>query len=269
MINQHVNGQLDLTTMTPMWTTLTPGEYCDQLAQQTMPGVILTPGAKDDYEAMQDFFSNIEKQAFETASSTLSTVEGISVTDVSIRAGKRSYTFEQEGELFYMSVSSFIEAMQLTIEMEMPYAGTTKEVITSWTPTATYIMICPASEFDLYNPAFEVFAENTTVNDQFIAANARFSSELRNDIINARSLSGFETASVDILSAEVGSGNDYDEERFTDYIFDQNDYTLSSGAHVKISTGYDYVYEGSDGQLYVTTSSLDQPADSVQLEPAQ
>ena len=69
MINQHVNGQLDLTTMTPMWTTLTPGEYCDQLAQQTMPG------AKDDYEAMQDFFSDIEKQAFETASSTLSTIE--------------------------------------------------------------------------------------------------------------------------------------------------------------------------------------------------
>lgn len=78
MINQHVNGQLDLTTMIPMWTTLTPGEYCDQLAQQTMPGVLLTPGAKDDYEAMQDFFSDIEKQAFETASSTLSTVEGLS-----------------------------------------------------------------------------------------------------------------------------------------------------------------------------------------------
>ncbi len=56
-------------------------------------------------------------------------------------------------------------------------------------------------------------------------------------------------------------------DQFSDYIFDQNDYTLSNGDHVKVPDSYDYVYEGDDGNVYVSDSSFDQPGGSTQLYP--
>ena len=61
------------------------------------------------------------------------------------------------------------------------------------------------------------------------------------------------------LSTATGSDETYDDERFTDYIFDQNDYTLSDGSHVKVSTAYDYVYEGDNGVVYFSDSAFPQP----------
>ena len=62
-------------------------------------------------------------------------------------------------------------------------------------------------------------------------------------------------------------GDDYDEDRITDYIFDQNDYTLEDGTHVKVSTGYSYVWEGDNGNVYASNSLSDQPGGSRQLYP--
>ena len=70
-----------------------------------------------------------------------------------------------------------------------------------------------------------------------------------------------------VMREETASGDDYDEERFSDYIFDQNDYTLSDGRHVKVSTAYDYVFEGDNGNVYYSNSLSDQPGGSTQLYP--
>ena len=59
----------------------------------------------------------------------------------------------------------------------------------------------------------------------------------------------------------------YMADQFSDYILGQNDYTLSNGDHVKVPNSYDYVYEGTDGNVYVSGSSFDQPAGSTQLYP--
>ena len=80
-------------------------------------------------------------------------------------------------------------------------------------------------------------------------------------------LSGGSDYSTKILAEETSKGNDYNEERFSDYMFDQNDYTLSDGSHVKVSTAYDYVWEGSGGTVYYSDSAFDMPYGAVQLSP--
>ena len=56
-------------------------------------------------------------------------------------------------------------------------------------------------------------------------------------------------------------------DRFTDYIFDQNSYTTSDGYEVKISTEYDYVWDGGNGTVYYSDSAFDMPYGAVQLYP--
>jgi hypothetical protein len=62
-----------------------------------------------------------------------------------------------------------------------------------------------------------------------------------------------------VLSSSTSSDDTYNDERYTDYIFDQNDYTLSDGTHVKVSTAYDYVYEGDNGVVYFSDSAFPEP----------
>ena len=69
------------------------------------------------------------------------------------------------------------------------------------------------------------------------------------------------------MREETEKGDDYDDERFTDYLFDQNDYTLSDGSHVKVPTDYDYVYEGDGGVVYYSDSAFSQPGGTTQLYP--
>ena len=71
-----------------------------------------------------------------------------------------------------------------------------------------------------------------------------------------------------MFAGDLDSGDSYNEDRFTDYILDQNDYQLSSGEHVKIPTEYDYVYEDGNGRIYATDSALDEPAGMTQLKPS-
>ncbi len=88
-------------------------------------------------------------------------------------------------------------------------------------------------------------------------------------IMTGIDLSGGSDYSTKILAEETSKGNDYNEERFSDYMFDQNDYTLSDGSHVKVSTAYDYVWTGSDGNVYYSNSALDMPSGADRLYPSR
>ena len=70
-----------------------------------------------------------------------------------------------------------------------------------------------------------------------------------------------------MLRDEASDGDDYSDERFTDYIFDNNDYTLSDGSHIKVDTAYDYVYEDGDGNIVVSNSAFAEPAGGNRLSP--
>ena len=125
-------------------------------------------------------------------------------------------------------------------------------------------MRCPLGQWDAYQGVFEAFMENTSASDQFISANKKLSQELW-DIITGRGTTVADSYSEEVMRRETESGDDYDDDRFTDYLFDQNDYTLSDGSHVKVSTAYDYVYEGDNGTVYYTDSAFPEPG--VRLTP--
>ena len=68
----------------------------------------------------------------------------------------------------------------------------------------------------------------------------------------------------DYLSAPRYSTAD----RFSDYIFDQNNYVTSDGYSVKVSTSYDYVWDTGGGYIGYSTSAFDVPAGAELLYPS-
>ena len=108
-----------------------------------------------------------------------------------------------------------------------------------------------------------MFVANTAESDQFVQARATLANQIRESILSGRSESY-----AQMFAGDLDSDNSYNEDRFTDYIMDQNDYRLSSGEHVKIPTEYAYVYEDGHGGVYATDSALDAPAGMTQLTPS-
>ena len=135
-----------------------------------------------------------------------------------------------------------------------------------WDSPCVYTLFCPAHLWENVGDIFPAFMENTSVTDQFLLANQRLSTELLS-MMTGINLTGGEEYSRRVLQEEASRGSDYNDERYTDYMFDQNDYTLSDGSHVKISTQYDYVYEGDNGVVYYSDSAFAQPGGSTQLYP--
>ena len=135
--------------------------------------------------------------------------------------------------------------------------------MTSWTAPYCYFCLAPQQGFDAAYADFLVFMANTAESDQFVQARMTLSNQIRESILSGRSQSY-----AQMFAGDLDSGDSYNEDRFTDYILDQNDYQLSSGEHVKIPTEYDYVYEDGNGRIYATDSALDEPAGMTQLKPS-
>ena len=185
---------------------------------------------------------------------------GLNIDGVALTADICGFSCELNGEAYFIVVGTVIRAVQMTSAIMQPIGGTLSETDVIWSPLCTYMLASPASEFETVFPAFEAFMENTTISDQFYRANQKLADELRNIVVQSRG--GY----IDTILKNYTSEDDtYDEERFTDYIFDQNDYTLSDGTHVKIPTSYDYVYEGDNNVVYFSDSAFPEPG--TQLSP--
>ena len=184
---------------------------------------------------------------------------GMNIDGVALTADICGFSCEMNGEAYFIVVGTVIRALQMTMSMQQ-LQGMLSETEVIWSPLCTYMLASPASEFETVFPAFEAFMENTTISDQFYRANQKLADELRNIVVQSRG--GY----IDTILKNYTSEDDtYDEERFTDYIFDQNDYTLSDGTHVKIPTSYDYVYEGDNNVVYFSDSAFPEPG--TQLSP--
>ena len=128
---------------------------------------------------------------------------------------------------------------------------------------------------EYHDSMFQIFIDNTKTNDQFFACNEQLTNEITTTVINNMNMmcaassayaSAMTAMTFDMVESNMNYGT-YSSDRFSDYIFDQNDYTLSDGTSVQISTGYDYVWEGDGGTVYYSTSAFDQPGGTTQLYP--
>ena len=147
--------------------------------------------------------------------------------------------------------------------------GTVNQTMIAWDSPGCYFMLTPEEEFETNKDIFNQFGSNTTVSDQFTKALANVRNQItQSGSQNYSSMSDITGECQSSMSSSMGSEDTYTTtDQFSDYIFDQNDYTLSNGDHVKVPTSYDYVYEGTDGNVYVSDSSFDQPGGSTQLYP--
>ena len=185
---------------------------------------------------------------------------------------KRTYSVSLNGYPFKLYVMSLVEATQLTQTGEFAYVGGSfKSSCIAWDSPATFFMLTPEEEYEANKEIYEQFVTNTTVSDQFIDALGKVQYQLTQERLqqSGGSMSAITGDCQSSMSSSMGSDSSYMADQFSDYILGQNDYTLSNGDHVKVPNSYDYVYEGTDGNVYVSGSSFDQPAGSTQLYPNQ
>ncbi len=252
---------------TPMLHYMTAAEYCDYWAKKMLSDVKTIELVEEDtYPALQTTLRQREAQMLAMHQDLLKYIDGLSADRVAITLSSRRYhVVTNKGLEYYYCVATATRGTWFTASLPGPYVSINNSYIL-WEVPSVHTMLCPAHLWEERGSAFSAFVENTSVSDQFVAANQKLSNELWN-IITGRGTTEANRYSQDVMREETASGDDYNEERFSDYIFDQNDYTLSDGRHVKVSTAYDYVFEGDNGNVYYSNSLSDQPGGSTQLYP--
>ena len=260
-----LEGALDQTTMCMMFTEMTAGEYADAMMRKVVPEAVCQSETPVSAELMAALDMQCQKSYNEFSSMMGGMGAGMSleINDVRASIAERFYSMALNGIPYRGVVSTLVSAVEMTMTASMLYGGDAVTRETTWSVPYCYLCIAPEESFDAVYADFRVFVANTTESDQFVQARATLANQIRESILSGRSQSY-----AQMLAGDLGSGNSYNEDRFTDYIMDQNDYQLSSGEHVKIPTEYEYVYEDGNGRVYATDSALDEPASMTQLTPS-
>ena len=267
-IMKHVDYQLDSTTMIFMLTYLNADQYCDARAGA------LQSGAKFYRNEDMSFYAGRAQQRYDEFYEEIApgmSGAGMSLDWVEMTAAQKAYTFQLDGKDYCMCIMAEVRAFQYTIS---GYGYTETDIL--WDVPGYYMLVSPMDRYEeLYSTLFQTFVENTVVNDQYKDLVDQLNYQIRDDVIRAMNMkvaaSSAYMASMTALTFSMVdsqlSGPTYSSDRFSDYIFDQNDYTLSDGTSVKISTGYDYVYQGDNGVVYYSDSAFAAPGGATQLYP--
>lgn len=267
---EHQDGAFDSQTLTPMLTFMTADTYCDYMAQTILPGQQLEFCSQEEITREMQNLMDTKADELYQQSCQLFQGTGYNVDGAYVGAAQREYRVSLNGYPFKFIILSVTEGTQLSYSEEFAYnMGTVNQTMIAWDSPGCYFMLTPEEECEANKDIFNQFGSNTIVSDQFTKALAN----VRNQIIQAgsqnySSMSDITGECQSSMSSSMGSEDTYTTtDQFSDYIFDQNDYTLSNGDHIKVPSSYDYVYEGTDGNVYVSDSSFDQPGGSTQLDP--
>lgn len=259
------DGVFSLDVFTPILHYMTAAEYCDFWAStlNSTNGVALVEDkAHPELQALLDQ----QAQAFKNTVNSQIAGQGLTAERTDYTLAERRYALTApNGVDYYFVVSTVTRGTLYTAFLAGPIVNIENHYIL-WDAPYIYSMLCPVDQWDQASAMFAVFTENTSVSDQFLLANQRLSTEIWSSLTGV-DLVGGKSVSERVMREATASGDDYDDERFTDYIFDANDYTLSDGSHVKVSTAYDYVYEGDNGVVYYSDSAFVQPGGSTELSP--
>ena len=270
-LSEQQDGVFDSTTMTPMLRFMMADTYCDYLAKAILPGQQL------EFCKQEEITEEAQKQMDEKAeelyqqSSQLFQGTGYNVDGTYAGVAQREYNVSLNGYPFKLVIATAVEGTQMSFTDEFAYnMGTMNSSFIAWDSPSVFFMLTPENGYEGQKAVYEQFVLNTRVSDQFLQALFRVRDQITQAVIQQNG-SSMEQLSGDFqssMSSSMGSEDTYTtEEKFSDYIFDQNDYTLSNGDHIKVPTSYEYVYEGDDGNVYVSDSSFDQPGGSTQLYP--
>lgn len=258
------DGQFNLDFQTPMLHYMAAGEYCDYIALNLFypvadNGDLVVAGIKQLPELEAAYAQMMEPEVARWKRELGGIIAGVDETRTSMCM--KAYQFSMNGEVYYGIVLTGNVGVWITV-------NGLRDTISwvNWVVPFTYVLYAPDNDPDAME-AFEMFVMNTTASDQFMKANLDMSAELWKIIKKAHDITDCFDYTSRTIREKTAEGNDYDDDRVSDYIFDRNDYTLSDGSHVKVSTEYSYVWEGDNGTVYAGTRISDQPGGSRQLTP--
>lgn len=264
----HNEGALDEQTAIFMRTYVDAFDYCNAKANGLEPGAVYV---RDEdlpfYQGKADAWIN---EFNETITPVMESY-GMPIDWVNMTAAQRLYSYDKNGVEYAMCVMASVRAYQYSMNA---YGWQATNII--WDVPGYYILSCPMSIYEnTRDNAFKIFTENTVVNDEFQDFNDQLTEQIRDSVISNMNMqvaasSAYMEAMTNLTFSMVEnqmSYGSYSSDRFSDYIFDQNDYTLSDGTSVKISTSYDYVYEGDNGTVYYSNSAFDEPGGATRLYP--
>lgn len=271
------DGQFNADFYTPMLHYMDASEYCDYLAVTSFPELadtlkVVSEDPLPEARQAMDRLARAKLAKMQVPDSGLLGVYKIEAGEYSVC--KKHYSCEYEGTPNEMVIVTAC----LPIRISTSYSGlkpeggklvygTIETSSISWEVPFTYILTCPSEFWAEGSTAFDQFVANTRTSDQFNEANQKLAKALWKVVEKSKGLSSGTSYSEQTLREETGNGEDYYDEQVTDYIFDQNDYTLSDGSHVKVSTAYDYVYEGDNGTVYYSNSAFAPTGGGTQLYP--
>lgn len=165
-----------------------------------------------------------------------------------------------------------VSAMVSGYELVMYTDANTYNDYINWDMNCVYAMQAPATVFEQYRDIFDVFLQNTYTTREYAAMTDLHSTVLYDyfmKVKNGDSVSESQLSSSldDATNRTVGTGDTYSAiEGWSDVIKEDNDYTTSSGSHIKIPTSFDHVYEGDDGTIYAGFGSY-YPEGTTELFP--
>ena len=261
-----LDGTFHMKFMTPILHYMNAAEYCDYWAKRMNGSVKKIELVKENnYPELQEQLDK-QAEAYKGLNNRLTAGSGLTVSKVKNTMAARIYYMESDTGLpYYFVVATATRGVWYDTHLDGPIVDIDSSYIL-WDSPCVYTMLCPPAMLDSVGDVLTTFIENTSVTDQFMVANQRVSTEILS-MMTGINLSGLESYSRKFMQEETAKGDDYSEERFSDYIFDQNDYTLSDGSHVKVPTNYEYVWEGDNGMVYYSDSAFAQPGGSTQLTP--
>ena len=250
---------------------MTPQAYCQSYAANLAARLFGTADVQyagsQNLSGYNGLLQQMADRHYQTLKSDGTEALGMTTDGVEYTMGECLFSVRAASGEYLIIVAAMIQGVQMTMISSSPL-GTTRESDILWSPLYTCALVADANDtdFSLYPDAFHLFMENTGASDQFILTNLRLSQELTALIANSRLGLGYDY-SVRALRDAAGEGETYDEDRVTDYLFDQNDYTTSDGSRLKVPTAFDYVYEGDNGAIYYTDSALLEPQGATRLTP--
>ena len=271
------------------------GDFCDfykdRLLQGNVDAILLEDAPVSAEE--QANLNQMTKQIRDAQEKSLREIgSDLKVEDAAVTEGCRLYSLTLQDPAtgktvpYYMVIQAIVQMIQTSSSFVYGDGGnhsdyeifgfpmqtsgfSTRMVYRSWGPMSLYFALIPQERMNEIYPVYLEFMKNTGVSDQFYLYRNTLSSSLYLAMLR-------ETSSIDYADIAVDTAKNYkdepstytDEEAFSDYIFDNNDYVTSSGDHVKVSTSYDYVYEDEQGNIW-GTNSAETPAGMTQLTPSQ
>jgi len=259
--------QFNASYYTPMLHYMSAADYCDYQAGKLTGVKTITLVEENTYPDLQPTLRQMEASILQTHRNLLGGT-GMNVDQAAVTVATRRYRVETtNGLTCCFCVTAVTQGVWYRAYLPGPFVDISDSYIL-WDLPCVYTLLCPEAYSEEGLAAFTAFSGNTSVSDQFLLANQRLSNELWN-IITGRGVDYGNNYSDQVMREETSKGDGYDDERFTDYLFDQNDYTLSDGSHVKVPTAYDYVYEGDNGKVYYSDSAFAEPGGSTRLYPNQ